>query len=73
MLESEYIKDKYPGLYDSSIKIFINNYDSIMKNLEKHKNTPPHIISTRVYNMQTSINYQKTRLDIERLYKQLKN
>jgi len=73
MLESEYIKEKYPDLYATSVKAFINNYDSIMKNLEKHKDTSVHIINTRVYNMQTSVDYKKTQGDIERLYKQLKN
>lgn len=81
MLESEYIKDKYPGLYETSTTVFLKNYKSIMENLdksimenlEKHKNNEPHIITTRVYGMETKVDYKKTREDIERVYKELKN
>ena len=73
MLESDYIKDKYPGLYETSIKVFLKNYTSIIENLDKHTDDVPHIITTQVYNMQTKVDYKKTREDIERLYKELKN
>mgnify|MGYP000639709130 CR=1 FL=1 len=46
---------------------------SIMENLEKHKNDKSHIITTRVYCMETKVDYKKTREDIERVYKELKN
>ena len=73
MLESEYIKDKYPGLYETSKRVFLKNYRGIIENLEKHNDDVVHIITTRVYNMKTCIDYKKTKENIERLYKEFKN
>jgi len=73
MLESDYIKDKYLELYETSKKIFLKNYKDIMENIDKHEDKSVHIITTKVYNMKTTIDYKKTHDEIQELYKQLKN
>ena len=71
MLESDYIKNKYPELYETSKKVFVKNYENIVKNTEKYVGGKVHTITTRVYSMSTIVDYKKTIEEIHRLYKKL--
>lgn len=71
MLESDYIKNKYPELYETSKKVFVKNYENIVKNTKKYVGGDVHTITTRVYSMSTIVNYKKTIEAIHTLYKQL--
>ena len=73
MLESKYIKGKYPALFDVSHQLFLKNYEEIKKLLDTHQDSGINVITTRIYGMQTMVDYKKIKESMNKLYNQIKN
>lgn len=72
MIKSERIKNNFSNLYEIMTNDFVKNYKKIMDLINK-KNTKNEFISTHVYNMYVSIDYNALIKDMETTYNILCN
>ncbi len=71
MMKKDYIKNRFPELYEIMVDDFIKNYDKIIGLFHK-KTTKNTFIITNVYNMSASIDYPVLLNEMNNLFTELK-
>lgn len=70
-LENVQIKNKHPDMYEVMRAHFTNNFSSLIKQFENDK-TPDKIIQTTLYNMKIQVSYSNIEMNLNEMYKKLK-
>jgi ubiquitin-conjugating enzyme E2 Z len=70
MIKTEYIKNKFPEMYEIMVDNFVKNYDKIME-LFNNKYTERKFIMTKVYKMTVVVDYSIVKDELVSVYKML--